>query len=125
MNRRGAAGTRTPLNSMSEPAPGDGHTSQVRASAQQLFQLSLVDDVEAERLRLVELGAGLLARDDVVGLLAHGRGHTPAARFDQRPRLVARQRLKPARQNELLAREGPVRLRADAPAGQLGPHTPL
>jgi hypothetical protein len=42
----------------------------------------LVEDGHAERLRLVELGAGLFAGDEVVGLLADGAGDAAAGGFD-------------------------------------------
>ena len=60
----------------------------------------LVDDRHAERLRLGELAARVGAGDDVIGLLRHAARHLAARGFEQRLRLVARQRRQRAGQHE-------------------------
>ena len=62
----------------------------------------------AERLRLVELAAGLLAGDDVVGLLRHAAGRLAAERFDQLLDLLAAVVRQRAGHDERLAGEAGV-----------------
>src|SRR3954454_4212984 len=57
--------------------------------AQAAEELLLVDDLDAERLGLGQLGAGTLPRHHEVRLLAHARGHLAARGLGPPGRLVA------------------------------------
>src|SRR6185295_17614669 len=54
----------------------------------QVEELLFVEHGDAELARLVELGAGILAGDHIVGLLRHRTRHLVPFRFDRGLRLV-------------------------------------
>src|SRR5215217_7382005 len=54
-------------------------------------QLRLVDHVDAELLRFLQLAAGVGAGHDEAGLLGDAAGHAAAVRFDELRRLLARE----------------------------------
>src|SRR4051794_35562802 len=66
------------------PKPATGNTaflSLVIRAAQDLRQLRFIDQRRAEALRSFELGAGIVARDQVVGLLGDRSGGLVPARL--------------------------------------------
>src|SRR5262249_44983518 len=97
------------------PSPATGNTAFVilrihrllllcvslgRLPRQQTPKPRLVQDRNGELLRFRELAAGILAGDDVIGLLRHAAGGLAARFFDQRLRVVARQRRQRAGQDD-------------------------
>src|SRR4051794_16890761 len=95
------------------------------ASWQQFEQPGLVEHGHPEALGLLELGARRRAGYDIVGLLRHAGGNTPARAFDALGRLLAREVRQRAGQDERLARERPLagwrtlQRHADADAAQV------
>ena len=76
-----------------------------------------VDDGDAERLCFVELRSGRLACHNVICLLAYRRINSAAARFDQRPRLIAREARQRSGQHKLFPGEALISFRATATFG--------
>src|SRR5207248_10495984 len=75
------------------PKPATGNTAflSLAISAPQDFpQPGFIDDRHAEALRFVELTAGVGARDHIVGLLRHRRGHLVPAGLERLARFLAR-----------------------------------
>ena len=65
---------------------------RLRSSFEHPKKGGLVQELDPELPGPLQLAPGLLAGDDVIGLLAHGRGHAPAAALDRFLGLVARER---------------------------------
>ena len=84
---------------------------RARSLAEHLQKLCFVDDRHAERPGLLQLRAGLLAREHVARLPAHAAAHPAAGGLDLRRGLLAGQRWQRAGQDERL-----VRQRGAAPA---------
>src|SRR5262249_61122564 len=85
------------------PERGPGFPDARRRSCpHQLAELVLFQAADAELLGARELGARILADDDVVGLLADARDHPAAERLDAPLGLGARHAREAARQHELL-----------------------
>src|SRR5690349_3647051 len=92
------------------PRPATGNTALVIFcivfSTEHLEELLLVDHGDAQLARLVELGAGLFAGHDVVGLLRHGTGDLAAEGLDALGRLVARHARERPGEHDDFTREG-------------------
>src|SRR5947209_880784 len=85
------------------PKPATGNTaflSLAISAPQDLPQLRFIDHRHAEALRLFELGSGLGARDHIVGLLRHRRGHLVPARLERLARFLARHARERAGEDE-------------------------
>src|SRR5581483_2904830 len=63
-------------------------------------QAVFVDDLDAQLLGFDELGSGVLARDDITGLLAHRPADLAARGLDEAGGLVAAQVRQAAGENE-------------------------
>src|SRR2546421_546057 len=89
------------------PKPATGNTaflSLAISAPQDLPQLRFIDHRHAEALRLFELGSGLGARDHIVGLLRHRRGHLVPARLERLARFLVSHELRPIGAEESLHR---------------------
>src|SRR5690606_10824427 len=75
------------------------------SAAQHPQELRLVDDGDAELLRLLELAPGLFAGDDEVGLLRHRAAGLSARLLDARLGVLALERRQRAGDDEGLARD--------------------
>src|SRR5689334_21662551 len=87
------------------PMPATGNTAFLSfAGMSELFQqgeqLRPVDHLHAERARLVELAARLVARHHVVRLLRYRARHLVPFRLDRRPRFLARHPRESTSQDE-------------------------
>src|ERR1019366_10268849 len=95
----------SPVTWRGNSAPSSRRAKAASAAVEQGQQPRLVDDRDAERLGLRELGAGFGAGDDVVGLLRHRARDLAALRLDHLLRVFARQRWQGAGEDEGLAGE--------------------
>src|SRR5512143_1004437 len=97
------------------------------STAEQPLERGLVEHLDAERARLVELRARVLASHQVIGLAADAAGDLAAGGLDALDDVVARRR-QGAGDHQTLAGERPTappppgRLRADADMLQAAQH---
>src|SRR5580765_2611676 len=88
------------------PKPATGNTAFLSlgiSAPQEFAQLRLVDHRYAQALRPLELGSGLGAGDDIIGLLRHRGGHLVPARLERLACFFARHALERPGQDEGLA----------------------
>src|SRR6185312_10256269 len=98
------------------PRPATGKTALVTFCirflfllfAQELQEPLLVEDLHVQLAGLVELGAGVLARDHEVRLLRHRSRDLAAAGFDALLGVVAGHRREGSGEDHDFTREGPV-----------------
>ena len=89
------------------PVPAARPPSTFRSNSR---KLRLVQGLDAQGARLFQFGAGVGAHHHVIGLLADGTHHAPAALFDHLFGLIARIGGQRAGQHELFSRQLALRL---------------